>query len=280
MKKAGIVFLLLFVTHFSFSQCPGAGFTIQSPVCAGSPLNITNTTTGASTYEWNFCPYTDFTSTHTDTFNSLPILATDIFGFRLVRDSATYYGFCRKTNGDLVRIEFGNSMENVPSPVVAMNNAGFGGYSPMAFTKQGGNWYGFLCGYGGDLVRLDFGTSLANTPVQTGITATITAGVYCMDMAIEDGNIFLFIGSYDNKNMTVLNFGNNVLNTTPSSNLLAASFFPGANGLVDVDLTNECGNWYAVVLSYNGAMYKLNFGDSLSNPNPVSDLLPSMSSFN
>src|SRR5205085_7232014 len=92
-------------------------FTFPSEICAGKAFTITNNTTGGSTYKWNFC---------SKDLNQSP-LAQNLGGFGML-DQPTYmdiafannnyYAFITNfSSGDLVRLDFGNSLLNNPTAV-------------------------------------------------------------------------------------------------------------------------------------------------------------------
>ena len=277
MKKfAGLACFLLFY-HSSYSQCPISDFTVQSPACAGVPIQLSNTGSGGSTYLWNFCSYADFDSSSiTDLGNFSPLL-NGIFGVTLVSDDTNYYAFAKNSADVMVRFDFGNSLNNTPVAVSLGNLIPGLDRSNLSFLKRNNTWHAFFCTYDGSLYRLDFGGSLTNTPTVTLLSSvSINGGIYCTDIAVDSGEVVLFVGSYDNKNVTVVNFGSNIQNTSPATHVLATSFFPGLLAVVDVDLAKECNTWYALVTDYFGKVYKLDFGTSLSNPTPVSQTVATL----
>src|SRR4051812_48349594 len=62
MKNTATITKLFFLISFlnisitAFGQCPQSSFSISSPVCAGVPLQITNNSSGALNYKWDFTP--------------------------------------------------------------------------------------------------------------------------------------------------------------------------------------------------------------------------------
>jgi len=278
MKNFACVACFLLIFFNSNGQCPVSDFSVQSPVCAGVPIQLTNTSTGGNTYSWNFCSYANFDSSNTTDFGNFNALLNGIFGVKLVTDDTNYYAFAKNSADIMVRFDFGNSMSNTPTAVSLGNLISGLDRSNMSFIKRGNAWHGFFCTYDGSLYRLDFGGSLTNTPVVTYLnTVTINGGIYCTEVKDDSGNVVLFVGSYDNKNVTVVNFGTNVLNTSPATHVLATTFFPGIGAVVDVDLVKECNTWYAIVTDYFGKVYRLDFGTSLSNPNPATQTVATLS---
>ena len=102
-----------------------AGFFTPDSVCVNSPVNITNTSVGASTYYWNFC-VADITKTplainlgNIGGLFSMPVF-TDI-----VSQGGNYFVFVvNNLPGKLLRLNFGNSLLNTPT---ITNLGNFGG---------------------------------------------------------------------------------------------------------------------------------------------------------
>ena len=58
IKSLKIIIVLCFqlISAENFSQCPVSNFTVNSPVCSGSPLIFSNNSSGATSYNWDFTP--------------------------------------------------------------------------------------------------------------------------------------------------------------------------------------------------------------------------------
>lgn len=125
-----------------------ASFSVPDTICLNTPVTITNTSTNASTYLWNFC---------TADINSIPEAANlgnpnnllSIPGFlEIVYDNGKYYGFSANytNNGSsLVRLDFGNSLQNTP---IATSLGNFNGTFPLRaqgiqVIKSNGKWYNY-----------------------------------------------------------------------------------------------------------------------------------------
>ena len=55
LPAAVTVCILMFILPGAGLKAQTAGFTAPDTVCVGSPVTITNTSTGGSTYYWSFC---------------------------------------------------------------------------------------------------------------------------------------------------------------------------------------------------------------------------------
>src|SRR5689334_785209 len=116
--RAIIVFFLALLSGINpvNAQCPIAEYSITQPVCPQQLLTITNTSTGATTYEWDFCAGDFETGSFTkfDTTTAVQVAA----GAVAVIDGPDHYGFiCGRSNDNLIRLDFGNSFSNSPAMV-------------------------------------------------------------------------------------------------------------------------------------------------------------------
>src|SRR5579862_9225230 len=167
-----ILFLILLVPACIFSQnSVTASFVAPDTVCANTTVSIQNTSQGGTNYYWSFCE-ANFNSTP-DAINlgdpgnvaSLPVF-TDI-----VQDQNGNYFvfFVNNSPGQLVRMNFGNSLLNTP----VVDNLGDLGVIPQSaegiqVINSNGDWVIIIDG--GDpvagetsvLVKIDMGASLNN----------------------------------------------------------------------------------------------------------------------
>ncbi len=99
-------------------------FTTPDTVCVNTPVTITNTSTGASTYYWNFCVGNINSTPAADNIGNPGNLSAPVF-LDYVFDNGNYYGFVTNFNsGNLVRLDFGNSLLNPPLSVNLGNYSG------------------------------------------------------------------------------------------------------------------------------------------------------------
>lgn len=114
------------ISLISFGQT--ASFTAPDTICISQPVNIKNTSTGATSYYWNF--YVADLKTAPNGVNMGNIngeLSAPVF-MDYVFVNGNYYGFLTNYNpGELIRLDFGNSLLNTPK---AVNLGGFGGIIP------------------------------------------------------------------------------------------------------------------------------------------------------
>jgi len=252
------------------SQCPSAGFSIQGPICSGQTLSITNSSVGATDYSWDFCP--GFFSTN-GTLASDTTFSLSFPGDITVtsENDTTIVFICGKSNGNLNRVTYDNGPGESPTSFEDLGN--FGGIlfnpSDIAFYNQNGTWYGILVDYGTySVVRLRFGTSLSNTP--DSVTVLLNSSnsnlntPWSVKIASDStGNIYGLVGNFTTGTMTMLDFGNSILNTPVPSSPIPVT---GAPFVLDLVLAHSCGQWYAFIAGYNsGNIVRADFGSQLSN---------------
>jgi gliding motility-associated-like protein len=257
-------------------------FSAPDTVCVNTSVNITNTTTGASSFYWNFC-VADINQSPQGTNLGNPgnNLSMPVF-MDYVRYNNNYYGFLiNYSPGGLIRLDFGNSLLNTPTSV---NLGNFGDVIPTADAAEGirvvqneGKWYAIIVGgfNGGPpprVVKIDFGADLTNTnPVATnwGNVGNMDQPID-FDMFQENGNWYGFTVSADNNTITRFNFTNSFDNTPTAVNLgnVGQLAYPTGlyiindNGINRIFITNA-GN-----VSRNSGVFsltRLDFGNSLLN---------------
>jgi len=258
-------------------------FNIPDTVCVGASVNIGNTTTGASTYFWNFCS-ADLNTTIPEAVNLGNVsgnLSEPVFmDYAYVNNN--YYGFL--TNhipGALIRLDFGNSLLNTPT---AVNLGDFGGIIPTANGSEGiqivqneGKWYVIIVGgntsQGTDprILKIDFGINISSpTPI-----ATDWGNVGNMEQPIdlhvfqEGVNWYGFTVNAVNNTLTRFSFSNSFDNTPTAVNLGTIGGIAYPTGIYAI---NEEGNWKVFITNAGGtdpnavsSLTRLDFGTSLLN---------------
>jgi len=258
-----------------FQQTTAAGFLTPDTICINSPLSITNTSIGASSYYWNFCvanSTTNPTGVNLGNFGfSLPVFMD------YEKDGNNYYAFVTNNMpGKLTRLDFGNSLLNTPT---VQDFGNLGGAIPdqcegIQLVKDNGRWYAIIVGGQpvGRIVKVDFGTSLSNNaPVATN-WGNVGNLAYPTDLHVfKDGvNWYgLTINALTNT-ITRFNFTSSFINTPTGLNLgnIGGLNFP--TGIYAIKKNNL---WHAFVSnagnggsnSSNASLTRLDFGNSLLN---------------
>jgi len=243
-----------------------ASFTAPDTVYTGNPVNITNLSTGGTTYYWSFCSGNALSNPLGVNIGN-PGSLLNIPGYiTLVQGGTSCYSFItNQGTSSVVRYNHGATFSN--NPVSSTNLGGFGllGDTCMGIKVcyDNGQWIGFV-NNNNRLMRMNFGASLANTP--TAVTVgpwSMLLGAHCLDIQNEAGTWIGFITCGLGNKFVRLNFGTSLLNTPVLTDFGAPGSmnFPGPFRLVQ-----ENGNWYGLVVNTgNNTMTRLTFGSSLLN---------------
>lgn len=231
-------------------------FIIPDTVCVNTPVNIVNTSIGASSYYWNFClANINTTPVGANLGNINNQFSTPVF-MDIVEDNGNYYGFVSNNfPGKLTRLDFGNSLLNSP---VAVNLGNVGGVIPDAaegiqVIKNEGKWYAIIVGGNNStpasssrIVRISFGTNITNlNPVGTnwGNVGTLT---YPSDLHVfnDNGSWYGFTLNANGNSITRFNFGASFENTPTGINL---GNIGNLNFPTGIFAMNDNGNWHVFI---------------------------------
>lgn len=282
-RNAVVSALLVFATIVSEragAQCT-ASFDVQPAACSGSNLEFSNITLGAATYAWDFCAgdLNNTPAAQAVVSSSLLFRARSI---KIKRESnGNYVGFAlSEPNGQLLRLNFGNSLLNTPS-ITNLGNFSNNIERAWGFTiyEEAGNWYGFIPDFAdGSLIKLSFGSSLTSTPAMQNLGNFSGMLKFPGGMSIvrEGGNIFGFVcnAGPGASEILKLDFGSSV-NNVPAASIIPVS---GGNFLMDISFIKECDQWIGLATSFdNRKIFYLDFNTGLSNTPLIGELnLPSL----
>ncbi|WP_456460883.1 PKD domain-containing protein [Reichenbachiella sp.] len=239
------------------AQEPVIDLTISSPICINEPLSITNNTTDADRYAWDFC-HGDLLEKPTSSL--VGTLAGTILDIEIVEDNGSWHGFATSYSNTLYRLDFGNSLDNTPT---VTNLGNIGGLFNFAYATriiyEGGNWYGILANRNGhSLIRLSFGTDLTNVPTGETIILDVTLSrPRGLDIAVSGGSVFALVSSQDNLYVTLIDFGNSITNNGSGSTINVSNIQVGIEFFLSDD------NWYAYVVS--DVIEQIDFGNTISS---------------
>ncbi len=245
-------------------QCPVVSFN-SGTVCAGEPTVFNNTTTGAVSYDWDFCSG-DFAYTPT-----VSTIATGVQGprsFDPVFDGTNYFAFSvNKDSYTIDRYDFGTSIDNTPS-VTNIGNPGnhLSGIvsNNIQFIQESGNWYGLMAVFSSNtIIRLEFGNSLLNIPViSTNSFPYAFQGYQFGDLHNDNGNLVWLVGNAITNNLVVVNFGSSIVNS-PTFDTVSVD---GVVEFNSIKVVKTCDQWIGFGVSFSSnAIVRLNFGNSLLN---------------
>lgn len=256
-------------------------FTTPDTVCVNTPVTITNTSSNASSYYWNFC-VADINTPPlaTNIGNPGGTLTGPVF-MDYVYDNGNYYAFVTNfTVGRLVRLDFGNSLLNTPTAVNLGNYGGIlqnSGTEGIQVVQNEGKWYALIVGGSvlsntqPRIVKIDFGTSITNPG-----TATNWGNIGNFNQPVDlhvfkEGNTWYgFAVNAEDNTITRFNFTNSFNNTPTATNLgnVGSLLYPTGiyaindNGFWRVFITNAGDNQRN---GFQSSLTRLDFGSSLLN---------------
>ena len=251
-----------------------AGFTTPDTVCINSPVNIQNTSQGATNYYWSFCTANiNQPPIGTNLGNVGGLLSAPVY-IDYVFTNGNYYGFVTNNYpGGLLRLDFGNSLLNTP---VVTNLGNIGGAIPnntegVQIANDNGNWYVLIVG--GDapngsipsLTTVSLGTNIANnTPTATN-WGNIGNLSYPHDLYVfnDNGHWYGLTVNYSNSTITLFDLTTSLSNTPSAINL---GNIGNLNGPTGIQAINDNGNWRVFVTNaLSSTLTRLDFGSSLLN---------------
>ncbi|MGI8892726.1 MAG: hypothetical protein ACR2GN_04625, partial [Bacteroidia bacterium] len=121
-----LISLFLLLTTFNIkAQCPIPNFSLPDTICTNQQINIINSTTGATSYFWDFCAGDlALTPTGTNLGNlNTSFLAND--QLKIIKDNGLYYLFVSDWQAyQITRFELGSSLDNMPVSPTILNVSG------------------------------------------------------------------------------------------------------------------------------------------------------------
>ncbi len=285
-KSLLLVLALLSITPFGL-RAQESLFELESDtVCVGQEVRIRPSAMNASSYYWGFCSGYLKNTPLMDNIGST-FQFNDPSSIELGKSGDNYYGFVvNRGNGDLLRLDFGKSMSNIPTVTNFGNLDLTVPPSPnsMYLLQDSGKWFLFITGGGvpavppapaipSSLSRIDFGNNLGNVPngVRMGNPNNLLNNPRGIFVSRQGPVYYGFVVNYNNNQLVRLNFGSNI-SRTPTANVVTATT-QGSTSVLgqpnDIAPVFEAGSWYFFVPNGDSNyITRYFFGSSLSN-NPV-----------
>ncbi len=214
----------------------------------------------------------DMTNTPVATnLGNFGILEANTEGIQIKRDALTGNWFGLVVIGgsvnNLIRLNFGNSLNNIPTVSNLHNIDNLLNYPHTLYTfYENGNWYSFICNFNtSNIIRLNFGTSLANIPTATNLgNVGILIGPVGLYPVQENGFWHLFVINRGDNSLSRLYFGSSLLNTPTGINI------GNVGGLLNyprsISIIKDCGNIFGFVVNEgSNDIVRLTFPDGLSS---------------
>ncbi len=245
-----------------------ASFESADTVCVGEELHLTNTSSAeAQMHHWRFCALELGTVPQPESLGSFGLIDAPAF-VTVVEEDGLYYGFVTNYNNHaLIRLDFGESLNNTPQ---AVNVGSFPGIVHTALEgisvhRDEGQWWGFaVTGYGTNpsLIRYSFGASIANIP-EAETLGNVGGMNFPHELLIfeEGGEWWGWTINFFGSTLTRFSFGNSLANTPVGINVgnIGELYIPTGFTTFQQD-----GEWHMIVCNEQ-SFSRLDFGASLSN---------------
>lgn len=258
-------------------QSVTAAFLAPDTVCVNTQLTISNSSIRASTYFWSFCaPDLNSPPIGSNAGNISNLLSAPS-SIDYVSEGGNFYGFVvNQSPTGLVRLNFGNSLQNTPT---ATNLGTIGGILPLNATgiqavKSEGKW--FLIAVGGNpaagnaskIVRIDLGTNIANNAPSGFNWGNIGALAFPQDLAVfeDNGRWYGLTVNAQTNTITRFDFSNSFSNTPIGTNLGNLGNLSYPTGL---HIQKNNSGWIMLVTnSTTNTLSKIEFAGTITN-NPT-----------
>lgn len=241
----------------------------------GENLEITNSTAGAATFEWDFCEGDIGSAPSASPFVTISESSSPR-GLKLINDGIDWYAFVTsKDDDELFRILFGPDLNNNSPTIENLGNIGSLLDSPedVKLYLESGNWYALIFNsVPRNIVRVDFGSDLSsNSYTVTEAISGVGDSNTRLEISSDQNNIVVFLTNFSGTAITQIDFGSSILNNPTMGDVSSTSAI--ISGLIDIDVFNHCDRWYGITISYLGRVaYLLDFGTSLLS-DPATTLL-------
>jgi hypothetical protein len=245
-----------------------ASFTVPDTVCVGEPITANNTSTGGSSYYWNFCSGSAGANpAGTNIGNpgngmNQPVYTT------LVQDGMDCYSFVTNHGSPthITRNYHGSNFRNTPASSTNILQTGIISQfcEAIQIRKENGNWFGFV-NNNTTILRLNFGTSITNnSPTTTDIGPFPNISVAHGLVIVKEGTTWLGFFDSDTQNKLYrLNFGTSLTNLPVFTDL---GNIAGFNHPCQIAAVKENGICYLLVVNFDGnSLSRINFGTSYLN---------------
>lgn len=258
------------------------GFSAPDTVCTGTPIQLQNTSTGVSTYFWNFCSGGIYNTPDLTSLGNPGGLLTDPVFTAYAKDGNNYYVFVtNNTSQSLIRLNFGNSLLNTPVATTISNiKIPLSAEGIQVVKDATGNWHVIVVGgtvaQGSHIVTIHFGLSLSNNPtnINSDDWGNIGNLAYPADLYVfeEGGRYYGFTCNFENSTITRFDFGTNFGSAPTAINL--GSFGSSLSTPTGLFAIKENSNWYLMVTNQgNSSITRIEFGASLLNTSPTAQNL-------
>lgn len=270
--------LFLFVIQLNViagAQTPVASFSVPSNLCLDQSVSLLNTSTNATSYVWDFS-FADLNSLKSVELVTTVTGSLTPTGISIVTHLNNWYAFLlSRDNNKIFRLDFGSSLDNVPTITDLGNTGGLlSGPQNLEFIYESGLFYGILTNFSnGKIIRLTFPSGLGSAPTAQDINPGNIFGLSNprgLDVVKDGLNYVAGVADFTGNKVKIINFGSSITNNPTAGNVTDGASITGPIG---IRLTENGGLWYGFVASFStNSVNRLDFGVSLSSFATVSNL--------
>jgi PKD repeat protein len=256
-------------------QAPIAQFAMNTEGCLSENVVLQNQSTNASSYIWDFC-FKDLDVVK-EASNVVTVTGvTTPTGINLFKEGNNWYGFVTgRQSNNLLRLDFGTSLDNTPT-IVDLGNVGglLDGPQGMVFTRENNVVYALLTNFNAfNIIRLSFSSGLNAMPVAENLGNLGLDVPRGLDLVKDENDDVIAAVANDNgQKVSLINFGNSILNN-PTGGDVTNIPISGGGRPIGVSIMQDGGNWYGFVSLISGnTIRRLEFGTTLSASPTFTDI--------
>lgn len=202
------------------------------------------------------------------------IIPSHTQGIQVKYSNGVWFGFIvggLSGESKLVRLEFGNSLSNVPT-ATDLGNIGNLAYPIDLYLFENQNtWVGFTVNYNSNTItRFDFHNGLNNPPSGVNLGNIGNLSQPCGIMPVNsDSNWYFFISNFNTHSVTRLDFGSNLTQSPTGQNFnnLAGLTYP-----FDLSIVRDCGKHFGFLVNRYGGAVRLDFTFGIEHDPEVTNL--------
>ncbi len=188
-------------------------------------------------------------------------------GFDFIFSNNQWYALVVNSDGSVIRLDFGSSLDSVPSSNTVMGASTLDTPIGIRIEVEEQNIIAAVPTGGAsspELKILNFLEDIANTPIISTISIPNGNFLRTVDIINDCGNWFAAVGGYTS-GLHILNFGSSLLNSAPTITDIV-----GVSKPFSLKIVKDIDNFYIFSTSDdNNGLYRIGFTDSLSHLNPT-----------
>ena len=280
-----IVIILLNIGYVK-AQTVIADFTFVDNICINENLNITNTSTNAIKYNWNFCPYVFEDSVDSELATTITNGGRNL-GIDFIEIEGIWYALATSWDKHkLFKITFGNGLDKTPTVVDDLGNpeSFLNNPNSIGLIEQNGEVYALVHNWGSaTLTKVHFTNGIEKNDITAeNVYSSYGAVRSKMDIINNGTELKTILINESSSEIEVIDFNNDINSIIQPSDVLVTAPITGVLSPRSIEMVKDNGNWYAFVGSYtNGKITRVDFGpnimDDISNiqPDVISNIIGS-----